>query len=196
MSQGSSRRSSAAVVRVPAEVRGSKSSRSASPATIAVIIFVVLAMLRLLVFRPESLVLPFVKSTATVSYVIDGDTVDLADGRRIRLLGIDAPEAGFQGKVAERWSQEATEWLRTRVEGYEVVLRIDEREKDRYGRTLAWIFDTDGILINQQMLAEGHARLLPDFGLPGDLEPALREAESTARLQKLGLWDTSRRKKE
>ncbi len=170
--------------------------RSASPATIAVIVFILLAMLRLLVFRPESLIVRSTKSIATVRYVIDGDTLDLVDGRRVRLLGIDAPEAGFHGKIAEPWAEESTEWLRDRVEGYEVTLRVDEKEKDRYGRTLAWIFDANGVLINQQILTEGHAKLLSDFGLPADLEPALRQAESRARIQKSGLWGLNRRAKE
>jgi len=170
--------------------------RSASPATIAVIIFILLAMLRLLVFRPESPIVRSTKSIATVRYVIDGDTLDLVDGRRVRLLGIDAPEAGFQEKIAEPWAEESTEWLRDRVEGYEVTLRIDEKETDRYGRTLAWIFDVNGVLVNQQILTEGHAKLLSSFGLPIDLEPALREAESRARIQKSGLWGLNRRAKE
>lgn len=155
-------------------------------------IFVLLAMLRMLVFRPESLVAPAARPVVTVRYVIDGDTVDLADGRRIRLLGIDAPEAGFQNKTAEPWSEESTSWLRDRIEGRDVQLRIDSEEKDRYGRTLAWIFHSDGTLINQESLREGHAKLLADFGLPADLEPALREAESEARVQKRGLWGISR----
>jgi endonuclease YncB( thermonuclease family) len=162
--------------------------RSATPATYAFVIFVVLAMCRLLIFRPELHVNSSTRQQVTVRNVIDGDTIDLTDGRRVRLLGIDAPEAGFFGKKAEPWSQESTQWLRDRIEGHAVTLRIDESEKDKYGRTLAWIYDSDNILINQQILAEGYAKLLADFGLPLELEPALREAESEARVQRLGLW--------
>ena len=121
-------------------------------------------------------------------YVIDGDTFDLTDDRRVRMLGIDAPEAGYEDKIAEPYSDESTAWLRNRIEGHEVRLRIDAREKDRYGRLLAWVYDPDGTLINQQMLLDGKAKLLPDFGLPLDLEPSLRAAESEARLEKRGLW--------
>lgn len=166
--------------------------RSASPATAAILIFVLLAMLRMLVFRPESSIAPTVRPVVVVRYVIDGDTLDLDDGRRVRLLGIDAPEAGFKNKIAEPWSEESTGWLRDQVEGRNVQLRIDSTEKDRYGRTLAWIFEPGGTLINQESLRQGHAKLLPDFGLPDDLEPALREAESEARIQKRGLWGISR----
>ena len=169
--------------------------RSLTPATFAVIVFIVLAMLRLLVFRPETFTSPSSQKVVTVRNVIDGDTLDLTDGRRIRLLGIDAPEAGFGDKVAEPWAEESTQWLRDRVEGQRVALRIGDDEKDRYGRTLAWIYIDEGVLINEEMLAAGHAKLLPDFGLPLDLEPVLRAAESEARLQKKGLWGISRRSK-
>ena len=74
--------------------------RSPTPGTLAVIVFIVLAMLRMLVFRPESGSAPDSKQLVTVIKVIDGDTIELTDGRTIRLLGIDAPEAGFFGKVA------------------------------------------------------------------------------------------------
>jgi micrococcal nuclease len=160
---------------------------------VAMVAFLVLAMLRVLVFRPELTTSPEARRTVTVRHVIDGDTFDLTDGRRIRMLGIDAPEAGFNGKVAQPYSAESAAWLRDRIEGRRVEIRMGDEEKDRYDRTLAWVFDTEGILINQQMLAEGQAKLLPDFGLPPDLEPSLREAESEARLLKRGLWGKSLR---
>jgi micrococcal nuclease len=152
-------------------------------------IFVVLAMLRILVFRPE---LPTaqqaIRERVTVRYVIDGDTFELTDGTRVRLLGIDAPEAGFGGSTPEFYSEQSTTWLRQRLEGTRVLLRTDTRERDRYNRMLAWVFDESGDLINVEMLREGQAKLLDDYGLPLDLEESLRTAESEARLLKRGLW--------
>ena len=162
--------------------------RSMSPAMIAMLIFVVLAVLRVAVFAPERAIDGKSRTPATVKYVIDGDTFDLEDGIRVRMLGIDAPEAGFGGKVAEPFSGEATDWLRDRIEGHPVSLRIDHPKTDRYGRTLAWVFEPDGTLVNRQMLLEGRVKLLPDFGLPPDLESSLRDAESEARIRKRGVW--------
>ena len=159
-----------------------------TPATMAVLIFVVLAALRIVVFRSDLTSDGKPRTKAVVKYVIDGDTFDLNDGQRVRMLGIDAPEAGFRGKQKEPFSEEATAWLRDRIQGHEILLRIDHPKTDRYGRTLAWVFDQDGTLVNQQMLLAGRAKLLADFGLPADLEPGLREAESEARIRKLGLW--------
>ncbi|MEJ7595748.1 MAG: thermonuclease family protein [Planctomycetaceae bacterium] len=162
--------------------------RPPTPATIAVLIFVLLAVLRIAVFRPELASDGKPRSKAVVQHVIDGDTFVLDDGRHVRMLGIDAPEAGFGNKPREDFSAEATDWLRERIEGREVELRIDYPKTDRYGRTLAWVFEADGTLVNQRMLSAGRVKLLAAFGLPVDLEPTLRQAESEARIRRIGLW--------
>ncbi len=171
-----------------APARRSKVRRSWSHATIAILIFIGLTVLRLTIFAPELASDGKPRISATVKYVIDGDTFDLDDGTRVRMLGINAPEAGFGDKVAQPFSSEATDWLRNRIEGHEVLLRIDYPKTDRYGRTLAWVFESDGMLVNRQMLLEGKVKLLADFGLPADLESSLREAESEARILKIGVW--------
>lgn len=167
--------------------------RPPTPATIAILIFVLLAVLRIAVFRPELASDGKPRSKAVVQHVIDGDTFVLDDGRHVRMLGIDAPEAGFGNKPRENFSAEATDWLRERIEGREVALRIDYPKTDRYGRTLAWVFEADGTLVNQQMLSAGRVKLLADFGLPADLEPTLRQAESEARIRRIGLWAPRRK---
>lgn len=167
--------------------------RPLTPATTAMLIFVVLAVLRLAVLRPELASDGKPRTNAVVRHVIDGDTFVLDDERHVRMLGIDAPEAGFGDKSPEPFSAEATKWLRDRIEGREVSLRIDFPKTDRYGRTLAWVFEPDGTLVNQQMLLAGRVKLLADFGLPADLEPTLREAESEARIRKIGVWAPKRR---
>lgn len=128
------------------------------------------------------------EETVIVSRVVDGDTADLADGRRVRLLGIDAPEAGYGDQLPERFAAESTAWLKDQIEGQPVRLRVGAEETDRYGRTLAWITDSGGRLINQSSLEAGMSKLLDAFGLPPELEPDLRQAESRARVQRLGVW--------
>ncbi len=167
--------------------------RPPTPATIAMLILVLLAVLRIAVFRPELASDGKPRSKAVVQHVIDGDTFVLDDGRHVRMLGIDAPEAGFGNKPREDFSAEATDWLRERIEGREVALRIDYPKTDRYGRTLAWVFEPDGTLVNQQMLSAGRVKLLAAFGLPVDLEPTLRQAESEARIRRIGLWAPRRK---
>ena len=69
-----------------------------------------------------------------------------------------------------------------------VTLHLGVEATDRYGRTLAWVYTRNGVLINQLALSTGQAKLLDRFGLPLDLEPDLRRSAATARVQRLGLW--------
>lgn len=123
-----------------------------------------------------------------VTRVIDGDTVKLGDGRRIRLLGIDAPELGYNGNPSEDGAMESLEWLRRRIEDTDVRLRYGPERVDRYGRTLAWIYLPDGELINKELLERGHARLVTKFGLPADLSAELHQATARARVRNRGIW--------
>lgn len=160
--------------------------RGPTPGWIAVGCVVFLGLLRF--SMPSRVVGPSraVAETAMVGMVIDGDTLELADGRRVRLQGIDAPEIGGLDRSAQPWSAESAAWLRSRVLSRAVYLEVTGR--DRYGRWLAWVYDADGNLVNMQSLSLGMSRLLDAFGLPWDLEASLRQAEAEARLQQLGVW--------
>lgn len=127
--------------------------------------------------------------TATVVRVIDGDTVELVDGRRVRLLGIDANELGYNGDPSESGAEAARDWLKCRLAGKHVQLRYGPDRLDRYGRTLAWIFLPTGELINKELLAEGQARLVTRFGLPGDLSAELHRVTAQAQVQRKGIWN-------
>ena len=127
-------------------------------------------------------------TTARVTRVIDGDTVELDDGRRIRLLGIDAPEIGYNGHPSDAGAKASREWLRKRIGGASVKLRFGPERLDRYGRTLAWIYLPTGELINRELLEAGQVRLLTQFGLPADLSAELHQAAAHARVRKLGIW--------
>jgi micrococcal nuclease len=130
------------------------------------------------------------EETVTVTWVLDGDTFETDAGERVRLLGIDAPEVAHHGQQEEPFGDESTAWLRQQISGRVVTLHLGVEETDRYGRTLAWVYSADGTLINQLALSTGQAKLLDRFGLPLDLEPGLRKAAATARLQRVGLWAT------
>ncbi len=88
---------------------------------------------------------------AVVSRVIDGDTVELTTGERVRYIGIDTPERGDARFDA------ATERNATLVEGKTVALDVcEENAKDRYGRTLAYVI-IGATVVNEVLLREGHA---------------------------------------
>ncbi len=123
-----------------------------------------------------------------VTWVIDGDTFETSNGERVRLLGIDAPEVSHHDVAGEPFGEESAAWLRRRIADTNVTLRFGPELTDHYGRTLAWIYSDDNVLINQEALQTGHAELLDRFGLPENLEPQLRAAEHAAKSKKIGLW--------
>lgn len=86
---------------------------------------------------------------SVVVHVVDGDTVDLSDGRRVRLLGIDAPEMG------RCMSGEAKDRLASIVDGKRVTLH--DTFRDEYGRTLANV-SVGKSYVNEILVAEGLAK--------------------------------------
>ncbi|MEZ6125035.1 MAG: thermonuclease family protein [Planctomycetaceae bacterium] len=164
--------------------------RRPTPAGVALAVCVLLITVRLLTNRERPSAKPDPSSgrSVLVSRVLDGDTLETSAGERIRLLGINAPEVAHHDQQGEPYGAEATDWLQERLQGKRVVLVTEEREFDMYGRTLAWVYDGQGKLINEELLETGNARLLPDFGLPAGLEVQLYQAEARASVARLGIW--------
>ncbi|MGH7586059.1 MAG: thermonuclease family protein [Gemmatimonadales bacterium] len=129
--------------------------------------------------------LPAVQSATdpcVVERVTDGDTLRCTDGRRVRLIGIDAPEREQGGYERSRDGL-----LRLARPGSTVRLEHDVTALDRYGRTLAyvWVGDT---LVNELMVREGWAFL---YTVPPNVrhEERLRDAQRAARDAGAGLWE-------
>jgi len=122
-------------------------------------------------------------SIAVVKEVVDGDTVVLSDGRRVRLLGINTPEYGMY------FFEEAREVLEAMVLGREVVLEKDISEIDKYGRLLRYVYVND-LFVNMEMLKRGFANI---YTCPPDVKyiDEFLEAERFARENNLGLWQKS-----
>ncbi len=162
--------------------------RRPTPAMIASVCLLVLIGVRLLNGQGPLNAQHESVRTVTAMRVLDGDTFDCADGQRVRLLGIDAPEVARADKPAQPWSEQSKQMLQQLIDGKQVQLQSGPSAVDRYGRTLAWVYTQDGRLVNAELLRQGAARLLPDYGLPPELEPLLRAAESEARVRRAGLW--------
>jgi len=165
--------------------------RLPGPVTIALLVVCVLLLLRLPTDESSPIESAQTES-ATVQRVIDGDTVELTDGTHVRFLGIDSPELAHRDTPAEPGAIAARDWLRNQIEGEAVTLRYGSERHDRYGRTLAWIYDSDGTLVNLNLLFEGHARLVKRFGLPEDLRTELHQAVARARVAQRGIWKKRR----
>lgn len=123
---------------------------------------------------------------ARVARVIDGDTILLEDGDRVRYLLVDAPET--TGAEVECYGPEATRFNRDLVEHREVDLLYDVECRDRYGRLLAHIF-VDGLDVGAALVERGYACVLhiPPNGEERIAE--LRVLEADARRSGRGLWE-------
>ena len=133
---------------------------------------------------------------AQVRHVIDGDTIELTDGRLVRYIGIDAPEG--RRRDGEHWvvdpepyAREATEANRRLVEGKAVRLEYDVERFDRYGRLLAYVY-VDNQMVNATLLEAGDAHLL---SIPPDVKyvERFRQLVAEARTAQRGVWGLRRR---
>ena len=131
-------------------------------------------------------------SIEKVAKVIDGDTLRLADGRSVRLIGLNAPEMGRKGAVAEPFAQAARRRLQALVSasgGY-VRLRLGRQAKDHYGRLLAHAYDEQGDNLEARLLTEGlgfFVAIAPNT----DLAECQLAAEQQARRASRALWRRS-----
>jgi micrococcal nuclease len=99
-------------------------------------------------------------ATATVTRVVDGDTVDISPsvgGRsRVRLIGIDTLEVHFG---TQPYGPEASTFAKRELDGERVGLELDVQKIDPYGRLLAYVYLPDGKMFNGTLLEEGYAHL-------------------------------------
>jgi micrococcal nuclease len=123
-----------------------------------------------------------------IERVVDGDTLVLAGGDRVRLIGVDTPETHHPTKPVQPFGPEAYEFTRGKVEGKRVQLKFDPREtKDRYGRTLAYVYIEEEFL-NELLIRQGLARALTDYPFSSEMKQVFRAAEAQAKAAKRGVW--------
>ena len=131
---------------------------------------------------------------AAVRYVIDGDTVVLADRRKVRLIGINAPEVGREGRRSQALAEPARGALKRLLTGQSRVgLQYDRQQRDRFGRQLSHLLLRDGTNVQAWLLERGLATALI-FPPNLDYVECYRDAERAARRSNLGLWRLARYK--
>lgn len=122
-----------------------------------------------------------------VSRVIDGDTIELTSGEKIRYIGMNTPETKDPRRAVECFGKEAFEYNKWLVEGKEVQLERDVSDKDKYGRLLRYVW-SNGLLVNEELVKQGYASIAtyqPDVRY---IERLLI-AERHAKENRLGLWE-------
>lgn len=136
-----------------------------------------------------------------VTRVVDGDTLKLENGERVRLIGIDTPEMHESDKLyrdAQRTHQDvqtikalgrrAYNFTRNLLEGRRVSLEFDVERTDKYGRLLAYVYlKDDGTFVNAEIIKQGYASLMtyPPNVKYADLFLKLYQQ---ARQNRKGLW--------
>jgi len=122
-----------------------------------------------------------------VKRVYDGDTLQLENGDKVRLLGINTPEIESLRKSGEPGGEEARLWLQHRLSGQTVKLEEDTELRDHYGRRLAHLYTDSGEHINLSLVREGLAFV--DIHPPNVKHAAvLVDAERQAEKKRAGLW--------
>ncbi len=131
---------------------------------------------------------------------VDGDTLELQNKERVRLIGMDTPEVHESEKLyrdarkthqdvrtIQDMGRKAWAFTRTLVEGKRVRLVFDVEKRDRYGRLLAYVYLPDGLFVNAEIVNQGYASLLT---IPPNVAHAdeLRRLYQEARESKRGLW--------
>ena len=122
-----------------------------------------------------------------VEFVLDGGTIELTDGRRVRLVQIDTPEGG---ESEECYADEAREALREWVpSGAEVTLVADPflDQEDRFGRLLRYVY-VGSTNVNLELVRDGAATVWFVGGDQGALAEELLRAGMAARDEGRGLW--------
>jgi micrococcal nuclease len=141
------------------------------------------------------------KELFLVKRVIDGDTFELENKERVRMLGIDTPEKWESNKLerdVERTGQDkktiqklgslASDYVKKLIEGKQVVLLPEPNyeDKDKYGRLLRYVYFEDGTFINKKIVEDGYANAYRSYKISKLDE--LIDSENKAREQHKGLW--------
>jgi len=151
-----------------------------------------------------SVKIPFGKSydysNILVARVVDGDTLKLENGERVRLIGIDTPETHESEKLyrdsrktnqdvktIKAMGKKAAAFTGSLVENKRVSLDFDVEKRDKYGRLLAYVYLPDGTFVNAEIIQQGFASLMT---IPPNVKHVelFKKLYQEARENKRGLW--------
>src|SRR5262249_8329161 len=117
--------------------------------------------------------------------VIDGDTVVISlDGKetRVRLIGVDTPETVHPRKPVEISGTEASVITTNLLKGESVFIEYAQQKKDKYGRTLAYLFRApDGLFVNLEIIRQGYGHAYTKYPFKQEYMDLFRAYERQAR---------------
>jgi len=127
-----------------------------------------------------------------VKNVVDGDTITLSDGTKVRFVGVDTPETKHPRKPVEPFGKEASNFTHAQLNGEEVELVLDQNSaatnhRDHFGRLLAYVFrKRDGFDVSAELITQGYAHAFTKY--PFERMAEFRCLQTKARDTKQGLW--------
>ena len=130
-----------------------------------------------------------------VKKVIDGDTIQISTGQKVRYIGIDTPETHDTRKPHQCYGKEASEKNSELVQGKQIRMEKDVSETDRYGRLLRYIYVVNPttpsaeLFVNEYLVKEGYAYAIK---YPPDIkhDKYFHELQSEAQQSHKGLWSS------
>ena len=133
--------------------------------------------------------------------VVDGDTIVVEKIGKVRLIGVDTPETKHPRKPVEYFGKEASAFTKGMVEGKKVRLEYDWQRKDKYNRTLTYVYVMTNdvrdmpefknrasieLMVNAELIKQGYGHAYTKF--PFKYLEQFRKYEKEARENKRGLW--------
>ncbi len=126
-----------------------------------------------------------------VTKVIDGDTIEIEGGQKVRLVGIDTPETVDPRRPVGCFGKEASNEVKKLLSGKGIIMQKDISDTDKYGRLLRYVYlpleSGQMLFINDYLVREGFARV---YTYPPDVKfnEQFVEADREARENQRGLW--------
>lgn len=126
------------------------------------------------------------QAAGTVTRVIDGDTIVVQGVGTVRLIGVDTPETSDPRVPVRVFGAEATAFTTRLAQRRPVRLEFEGRRKDRYDRTLAYVYLPGGALLNAEIIRQGYGHAYTEF--PFARMEEFRSLEKEAAAAGRGLW--------
>jgi micrococcal nuclease len=127
-----------------------------------------------------------------VARAVDGDTLLLTSGARVRLQGVNTPETVKPDHPVEAWGPEASQFTKDFIEkaGHRVRLSFSLERKDRYDRFLAFVWDGD-VMLNEELIRAGLGYARRDYRYSEAMKHRFTLAQEDARRAGRGIWSAT-----
>jgi micrococcal nuclease len=139
-----------------------------------------------LLIRQHPGVAPPQQQKYQVLRVVDGDTIVVDTIGKVRYIGVNTPETHHPTKGVEYYGREACAANQRLVAEKQVRLEYDIQQKDKYGRTLAYVY-VGKSFVNAKLVADGYAQIMT---IPPNVKHAdyFRTLQRKAQTEGRGLW--------